>query len=31
MPKDLDRRDELVEVHMQHPARHAPLLPRPVA
>ena len=29
MPEDLDRRDELVEVHVQHPARHAPLLPRP--
>ena len=29
MPEDLDCRDELVEVHMQHPARHAPLLPRP--
>ena len=31
MPEDLDRRDELVEVHVQHPPRHAPLLPRPVA
>ena len=27
MPQHLDRRDELVEVHVQHPARHAPLLP----
>jgi hypothetical protein len=27
MPQDLDRRDELVEVHVQHPPRHAPVLP----
>jgi threonine/homoserine/homoserine lactone efflux protein len=27
MAKHLDRRDELVEVHVQYPAPHAPLLP----
>jgi hypothetical protein len=32
MPQHLDRRDELVEVHVQHPPGHAQVLPgeRPV-
>src|SRR5271165_5687846 len=29
MPQHLDRRDELVEVHVQHPTCHASLLPGP--